>query len=405
MAANFPPNGGGSGGGAVDSVNGKTGTVVIGKVDIGLGSVDNTSDADKPISTLAQAALDAKQDTLVSGTNIKTINGKSVLGSGNLDIGGSLQYLTEVRNTTAPNATVPVHGVQATGAEANIDLLLQQKGTGAIVAQVPDGTTAGGNKRGANAVDLQTSRTSNTHVASGLTAVIAGGANNRTSGTGPAICGGGNNVASSTYAFVGGGQSNSATSSYAVAVGGSANTASGSASTVTGGNFNAASGNYSTIPGGQTATTNGIQGLLAYGFNGQNQGGNQMAFWGGRQSTTASTATRITADAASASAANQLTLRNNSAFRVKGTVVARDTTSNDCKEWTFEALIKRGASAATTTIVGTPTIASAFADTAAASWSIDVTADTTSGALAVTAIGEAGKTIRWTCVVHSIEVA
>ena len=35
-----------------------------------------------------QTALDAKQDDLVSGTNIKTINGSSVLGSGDLTIGG-----------------------------------------------------------------------------------------------------------------------------------------------------------------------------------------------------------------------------------------------------------------------------------------------------------------------------
>jgi hypothetical protein len=35
-----------------------------------------------------QAALDAKQNTLVSGTNIKTINGASVLGSGDLEVGG-----------------------------------------------------------------------------------------------------------------------------------------------------------------------------------------------------------------------------------------------------------------------------------------------------------------------------
>jgi hypothetical protein len=35
----------------------------------------------------------AKQDTLESGTNIKTINGTSVLGSGDLVIGSSLPYL------------------------------------------------------------------------------------------------------------------------------------------------------------------------------------------------------------------------------------------------------------------------------------------------------------------------
>jgi hypothetical protein len=38
--------------------------------------------------------LDAKQDNLESGTNIKTINGNSILGSGNLDISASLGYLS-----------------------------------------------------------------------------------------------------------------------------------------------------------------------------------------------------------------------------------------------------------------------------------------------------------------------
>lgn len=32
--------------------------------------------------------VDDKQDTLVSGTNIKTINNTSILGSGNIDIQG-----------------------------------------------------------------------------------------------------------------------------------------------------------------------------------------------------------------------------------------------------------------------------------------------------------------------------
>lgn len=44
----------------VQSVAGKTGAVSLDKSDVGLGSVDNTSDADKPISTLQQAALDDK---------------------------------------------------------------------------------------------------------------------------------------------------------------------------------------------------------------------------------------------------------------------------------------------------------------------------------------------------------
>ena len=59
------------------------------KADLSLDNVDNTSDADKPISDLTQTALNAKQDTLVSGTNIKTINSTSILGSGNIDIPGT----------------------------------------------------------------------------------------------------------------------------------------------------------------------------------------------------------------------------------------------------------------------------------------------------------------------------
>lgn len=59
---------------------------------LSINNVDNTSDANKPISTATQTALDAKQATLVSGTNIKTINGSSVLGSGDLVVSGSAAW-------------------------------------------------------------------------------------------------------------------------------------------------------------------------------------------------------------------------------------------------------------------------------------------------------------------------
>jgi hypothetical protein len=72
----------------VQSVASKTGAVTLVKGDVGLGNVDNTADADKPISSATQSALNAKQATLVSGTNIKTINGDSLLGSGNITISG-----------------------------------------------------------------------------------------------------------------------------------------------------------------------------------------------------------------------------------------------------------------------------------------------------------------------------
>jgi hypothetical protein len=45
---------------AVSSVAGKTGVVTLVKADVGLANVDNTSDANKPISTATQTALDLK---------------------------------------------------------------------------------------------------------------------------------------------------------------------------------------------------------------------------------------------------------------------------------------------------------------------------------------------------------
>ena len=45
----------------VTSVASKTGAVTLNKTDVGLSNVDNTSDANKPISTATQTALDSKQ--------------------------------------------------------------------------------------------------------------------------------------------------------------------------------------------------------------------------------------------------------------------------------------------------------------------------------------------------------
>ena len=76
----------------VQSVASKTGAVSLVKGDVGLGNVDNTADVDKPVSTATQSALNAKQDTLVSGTNIKTVNDNSLLGSGNIEISSSVAW-------------------------------------------------------------------------------------------------------------------------------------------------------------------------------------------------------------------------------------------------------------------------------------------------------------------------
>lgn len=77
----FSISSGGGEGGAVSSVNGQTGDVVITATSLG---AITKADADTLYAT--KSDLNSKQDTLVSGQNIKTINGQSVIGEGNIEI-------------------------------------------------------------------------------------------------------------------------------------------------------------------------------------------------------------------------------------------------------------------------------------------------------------------------------
>jgi hypothetical protein len=346
--------------------------------------------------------------------------------------GGGLSFFTEATNTAAPNATVPVNSFSATGAAANIDVAIVPKGTGAFSLQVANNAISGGNKRGANAVDLQTSRDTAAQVASGSGAFAAGLRN--TAGNQGVAIGSGNSASGNNRAAVAIGDGNAVSTNFNVALGnfnsvtsalgaclalGSSNTITASVSNayafgasnttsaseaVAIGVSNTASGFSSAIPGGARATTNGISGLMAYGFEGTTVGRNQMSFFGARPITTDATAKRATTNDAAAATTNQLTLRNTSAFTFKGMVTARDTSTNDMKSWEFTGAIKRGASAAATSIVGTPTVTTIAQDTNASTWAIALSADTTNGSLAVDVTGQAAKTIRWTVVIHSAEV-
>ena len=51
--------------------------------------INDTNKAFNQLETDVNAELNTKQDTLVSGTNIKTVNGESILGSGNIEAGGT----------------------------------------------------------------------------------------------------------------------------------------------------------------------------------------------------------------------------------------------------------------------------------------------------------------------------
>jgi hypothetical protein len=67
----------------VQSVAGKTGAVTLVKADVGLSNVDNTSDANKPISTAVQTAIDGRASAVhthtASSISDSTATGRSVL--------------------------------------------------------------------------------------------------------------------------------------------------------------------------------------------------------------------------------------------------------------------------------------------------------------------------------------
>ena len=100
----------------VTSVNGKTGTVVL-----------KTSDLENNSNYITNSYHDPdKQDTLVSGQNIKTINNESILGSGNITISGGTAGVTSLNGKTGAinivegsNVTVNTSGntitISATG--------------------------------------------------------------------------------------------------------------------------------------------------------------------------------------------------------------------------------------------------------------------------------------------------
>ena len=176
----------------------------------------------------------------------------------------------------------------------NAGIVLKPNGTGAIMAQVPDGTVTGGNARGQYAVDLQRGRTNSTQVAGGRFDVIAGGENNfisihndghRFIGSGyqnaitiagsSVIAGGSQNSISgppSAFSTISGGQSNTAsTNTHATVVGGQSNTSSGQYS-VSGGNTCTASGASSVAIGSNNITSN--TGAVALGSYNNTSGNN-----------------------------------------------------------------------------------------------------------------------------------
>jgi hypothetical protein len=106
----------------------------LNKTAVGLGNVDNTSDANKPVSTATQTALDAKTNKLIV-TNRQTASYTLVLGDAD--------KLVEINNASANNLTIPLNSSVAfpTGTQ----ILLAQYGAGQTTIVATSGVTVRSN--------------------------------------------------------------------------------------------------------------------------------------------------------------------------------------------------------------------------------------------------------------------
>lgn len=103
----------------VASVAGKTGTVTLVKGDVGLGNVDNTSDANKPVSTATQTALDGKAATshTHSAGSITGLATVATTGAYS-DLSGKPGITTVYDGTTQRTATIVFKSATVSGGTA-----------------------------------------------------------------------------------------------------------------------------------------------------------------------------------------------------------------------------------------------------------------------------------------------
>jgi hypothetical protein len=144
----YPATGGG-GGGAVDSVNGQVGDVVLTKADIGLTNVDNTSDANKPVSTATAAALAGKVSTartITAGTGLTGGGDLSADRTIAVSFGSTLGTVTQGNDPRLSDDRDPnphVHtGADITTGTVAFDRL--PTGTGATEVAIGNHTHGGG---------------------------------------------------------------------------------------------------------------------------------------------------------------------------------------------------------------------------------------------------------------------
>jgi len=416
--------------GAYSTLAGGYGNTASGAYSIISGGLSNaTSATGSSVLGGNQNSAGGTYSSIVGG-NINTANGYfNFIGGGFTNSGTSSSAVTTQSGTMNATTAVTLSGSNAnikvgqyiTGTSIASDtyvaaisgtsLTLSKNASGSSTSTLsfftPHGVVVGGGNNQATGSysfiggggDAGTA--ANRNVASGDWSFVGGGIKNQATGIGSFVGGGGLNSGATSIS------GNQATGALSAIVGGNANLASSTYSSVCGGLQNTASANYSIIVGGSYGTTRGIIGNAVFPASAfttlSTIGGGQAALLVLAKQTTDATATALTSDGGAASGTNQVILPNNSAYFFRGEVVSGVTGGGNTKGWTIEGVIKRGANAASTTLVGV-TVTSMYADVGAATWTIAVTADTTNGGLRVTFTGQASTTIRTVCQIRTTEM-
>lgn len=243
------------------------------------------------------------------------------------------------------------------GVTTNINLVLQPKGTGAIVGGAPpDSATTGGNARGTNAVDLQQVRTNAARVASGSSATISGGGEN---------------------------------------------TASGVSSSIGGGDSNTASGSYSSILGGRDGAANKYGQSVQSSGKFSTQGDAQTSVLVARVATANATPTEMFLDGAAGTQRLKL-VTNNLSWTYSISVNAHCTNDRSRQA----AFFRRGKIYRLFTDASTALLAGELQENivGALTWGVSITADTTNGALKIAVTGEAAVNLLWVARIELVEV-
>lgn len=292
---------------------------------------------------------------------------------------GALVAFVDALVTTGISATVNTSQFSSTATSTDADIVLQPKGNGGLSAWLADSAATGGNKRGVKAVDWQQLRTTAAQVASGANSVIGGGSGNQVQGSYAVVAGGSSNVASTTNATIAGGVGNVASGQYSFVGGGGGNTVSNNYSACIGGQSNTISGAGSTCLGGTQGKDFGMTQVMvrssgAFATAGDSQYRSAVI----KAQLSGTGATSLTVDNTTLSAINHFVPTSNCSIAFTATVVARDSTGLTAA-WNVSGAAKKGTTAASMALVGTPTITMVGNDSSASTWTCTVLATTASG--------------------------